>query len=239
MGLDVHGEHLTVAARVHRRAVHHDVVLTRAAQTRSACGRASRHDTGGQCGEAGEIAAADGKVFDLLCGDGERPLGARRLKQWRLGNHGDGFLCATRFERQDRDRHALARAHHHTGARERSKPIHCHFNGVGIRRGIRKDVVPGWIRDRGQRPRASRLADEDNRRPGNNPALAVLDRPRHGPSCDLRGGGHSAGPQRNEGYREQTNNPDVHASSSCRTPDPVADRRASGTITIRATSYNR
>ena len=226
-GLDVHGEHLPVAARVHRRdAVHHDVVLTRAAEPGSACRRASRHHPGRKHGEVREIAAADGKIFDLLCRDGERSLGARRLQQGRLGNHGDGFLCAARFERQDRNRDPLAGADGHTRPRQRSEPGHRHFNRVGIRRGVRKDVVPGCIRDRGERPRASRFADEDNSRPGNDAALAVLDRTRYRPGSDLRGSRHVDDPQRNESNREQGHKPNVHVSSFGRTPDLSPIRRA-------------
>jgi hypothetical protein len=66
-------------------------------------------------------------------------------------------LRAARLERQDGNRHALAGAHHDTGARERAEPLQRPFDGVGIRRSVWEDVVAGCVGGLGQRLCASWL----------------------------------------------------------------------------------
>src|SRR5690606_3657676 len=99
--LDVHLQHLAVVARVHGRdAVHHDVVLARAADAGPVLAGTAAHARN-ERDERGEVAVATHRqAFDLRRGHRERAFTALRLDDGRLGRHFNGFLRAAWFDDQ-------------------------------------------------------------------------------------------------------------------------------------------
>ncbi len=188
--LDVHVEHRAVVARVHGRdAVHHDVVLSDAAETCAASRRAAGDDAGRQGGKRGKAAEVSHRqVLDLRRGDRERPFAARRLDEGRLGGDVDRFFSAARFEGERLNGDAVAAAGPDARALHGAEAVHRDFHGVDVRGDVREDVVTGGIGNRRHRLRAARFADEHDSRAGDDPARAVFNVTENGPGRDLSRG---------------------------------------------------
>ena len=192
--LDVEAQHLSVVAGVHRRdAVHHDVVLTRPAETCAARGCAAGDDAGSQRDDAREVRVSDGQVLDLRGRDGKRALAARRLHQRRLRIDRDDLARPADLYRECWNRHAVRAADRDALPGQRLEPFHADFDRVGVGRDVGKHVVAGLVRDRRRRLGALGFADQDHRRAGDDAPLRVFDRAAHHARRDLRSGGGFVG----------------------------------------------
>src|SRR4029077_14947170 len=90
--LDVHTQHLAVVARIHGRdAVHHDVVLALAAESRGAAGGYRAIDAGRKSNSVKEVSVLYGQGVDLLAFDRKRSLAALRLHERRFGGDTDSL----------------------------------------------------------------------------------------------------------------------------------------------------
>ena len=98
-----------------------------------------------------KLRVRDRQVLDLRRRDGERPLAALRLDERRFGGDVDGFRGAADLDGQLPSADAVAAADLDAGPPQRLEPVHRHFDGVGVRRHVREDVVAGFVGDDGRR----------------------------------------------------------------------------------------
>ena len=181
--LRVHLQQLPVVARVHRgHAVHHDVVLSAAAEARRRAG-----DTGRERRESGEVAArADRQVLDFRRRDAERTFAALRLDEGRIAGDGDGLAGPADRNREVADPDAVTAAQRDAVAAQALEAVHRDFDGVGVGAGVGEHEVAAAACDRGRRSRAAALADEHDCGTRHREPLFILHRSGDGAGRDLR-----------------------------------------------------
>ena len=148
--LDVQVQHLAVVAGVHGRdPVHHDVVLTGAAEPRGR-GRGIgdvgtalrlRNHARREREQAREVLAVDGQVLDLLRGHREGSLTALGLQRRGLGRDRHDLDDAAGIEDERRDADAIAAADGDPRAAGDLERLERHLDRVGVGRHVREDVV--------------------------------------------------------------------------------------------------